>query len=139
MRRLTIVVLPMLCAACIFGDPSIDGPWVGLSSTGLVYSITLQEEDKTVTGSGSIAGEGSSGSSAGFLRSMTIVGTHSHPAVSLTFDFSGLPPETFTGNFETDRLITGRLSGADLDTQISFRRSDPGARFDATPRRPVSW
>ena len=136
MKKLTIVVLPMLCAACIFGDPSLDGAWIGISPTELRYSMTLQEEDKTVTGSGSLSGVGGSGESAGFLRSMTIVGTHSHPAVSLTFDFPGLPPATFTGNFETDDLITGRVSGSDLDTQISFQRSD----VRLTRRRPpVSW
>ncbi len=128
MKRLTIVILPMLCAGCIFGgDPSLDGPWVAISSTELRYSVTLQEEGKTVTGSGSISGAGGSGSSAAFLRSMTIVGIHSHPAVSLTFDFTGLPPETFTGNFETKDLITGRLSGVDLDLQTSFLRAKQGS------------
>ncbi len=127
MKRLTIVALPMLCAACIFGDPSVDGAWVAVSSTELRYSMTLQEEDKTVTGSGSISGVGGSGLSAGFIRSMTIVGTHSHPAVSLTFDFTELPSETFTGNFETDDLITGRLSGVDIDLQISFLRAKQGS------------
>lgn len=107
----------LLAAGCIFGrDPTIDGRWSG-SSAGTNYSMTVTERDKTVTGSATISAP--SGSIA-----LTVTGSHAHPAVSLTLSATGYESFNFTGNFETEDLITGRLNGSGfVNEQISLLRS----------------
>jgi len=116
MRRLSLLFL-LAATGCVFGgDPSIDGRWSG-SSAGTNYSMTVTERDKTVTGSASI-------SAPGVSIALTVTGTHAHPAVSLTLSATGYQSFNFTGNFETDDLITGRLNGSGfVNEQISLLRS----------------
>lgn len=116
MRRLLPLLL-LLVTGCIFGgDPDIDGTWGG-STPDFSYSMTVTEKDKTVTGSATLTGGGTS-------VALTVTGTHAHPAVSLTISATGYESVNFSGNFETDDLIRGRLNGSGFSNeQISLTRS----------------
>ena len=115
-RRLSLLFL-LAATGCVFGgDPSIDGSWSGsIGSTN--FSMTVTERDRTVTGSATISGSGGS-------IALTVTGTHAHPAVALTMSATGFESFNFTGNFETDDLITGSLNGSGfVNDQITLLRS----------------
>ena len=116
-RGLSLVFL-LAVTGCVFGgDPSIDGRWSGSVSGGTNFSMTVTERDRTVTGSATISGSGGS-------IALTVTGTHAHPAVALTMSATGFESFNFTGNFETDDLITGSLNGSGfVNEQISLLRS----------------
>ncbi len=103
---------------CLFGgDPNIEGVWSG-SNAVVTFSMTVVENNKTVTGTGTITG-----STGGFLA-LTVTGTHVHPSVALTLSSPGFLPFSFNGSFETDDLITGLLNGSGFNNeQISLLRS----------------
>ncbi len=116
--RSSVALLSLALMGCLFGgDPKIDGVWSG-SSTGVSYSMTVAEIDKTVTGSATIT-------TASVSIPLTVTGTHAHPAVALTLSAAGYQPFSFNGSFETNDLITGRLNGSGFNNEeISLLRGN---------------
>lgn len=110
-------LLALALSGCLFGsDPKLEGTWSG-SNAGVNYSMTVTENDKTISGSATIIAADAS-------ISLTVVGSHVHPTVSLMLSAAGFESFTFAGAFETDDLITGRLNGSGFQNeQISLLRS----------------
>ena len=84
--------------------PSLDGRWSGTTSD-LTLSVTLTEDERVVTGSGTLSGSSTS-------IALAVDGSHVHPDVSLTMSASGYEDMNFTGEFINDEAVRGELRGS---------------------------
>lgn len=120
-RLFPVVALLLLLGACSDGgteprkNPSLNGTW---TATAGAYTLTLDlaEANTSVTGTGTLAAGGGS-------IPLDVVGTHTHPSVSMTFSSPGFQNVTFQGQFTNDTTIVGVLNGAGFsDYPLTFTR-----------------
>lgn len=83
---------------------SATGTWIGTAS-GITLNVTLNDNNGTVNGSGSI-------SSSGGSLALTVTGTRAGNVVSLTARATGFQDVNYSGTFVTQRQINGTLNGS---------------------------
>ncbi len=109
MSRIALVLLFSLAVIGCGDDasepkiPTLDGRWSGTTSD-LTVNLTLTEDNREVTGSGTLSGTSS--------IALQVDGSHVHPDVSLTLSASGYEDMNFTGELINDESVRGELRGS---------------------------
>lgn len=110
LARKFLPVLLVLSVACGDGGPSggdVEGAWSGGITEGGsqlgTLTMTLTENQGTISGNGSIAG--------GASFALTVSGTFSKPSASMTLTSPGLNPFNFTATVG-DNTMDGTLNGS---------------------------
>jgi hypothetical protein len=109
MRRLFVLAFVILaaCGGDRILDPvqTVDGTWNG-TSNGIQLSLAMAQSDTLVSGNVAIAGI-----SGSFLG--TLSGSFKYPELSVSLQFPGAEPVTYTGTMSTTQAkIFGRLNGS---------------------------
>lgn len=105
-RTAALIFLAGLIIGCKSQGPkilSMTGSWRATSS-GVTITLTLNENGKSITGSGTVQGSSS--------VAVDVTGMHEHPSVSLTLAAQGYAPMNFTGSFDGDNSVSGTLNGS---------------------------
>ncbi|HEX6589240.1 MAG TPA: hypothetical protein VF039_09465 [Longimicrobiales bacterium] len=120
-RHFTGLLVVFALAAC--GDdssepriPEFDGRWEG-DIQGVNFTVIATEnDDGDINGTGTFSGPGGS-------LALSIDGVHSHPDVSFTASAAGYEDMNFSGEFDGDDTVEGRLNGSGFvnDPVILFR------------------
>ena len=104
--------------------PSVTGVWSGDMLTPppangpRSITLTLQETNTNVTGSGDIAD-----ATGVQYYTCTVSGTHGHPAITLTLNSAGFAPISLTGSFTNTSTIEATLNGGGwVNTPVTLTR-----------------
>lgn len=113
MRTLIILTLTLVfLAACRDQSPELPtftGHWTGFAETGFNVEITASERGGEVLGGGKFSG----GQQPTVAFSVT--GVHLHPDVVLIIRASGFADVNFSGAFDGQDRVSGRLDGAGFE------------------------
>lgn len=113
MRTLIILTITLVfLAACRDQSPELPtftGHWAGFAETGFNVEITASERGGEVLGGGKFSG----GQQPTVAFSVT--GVHLHPEVVLIIRASGFADVNFSGAFDGQDRVSGRLDGAGFE------------------------
>jgi hypothetical protein len=97
--------------------PTFTGHWAGFAETGFNVEITASERGGEVVGGGTFSG----GQQPTVAFSVT--GVHLHPEVMLIIRASGFADVKFSGVFDGQDRVAGRLDGAGFNnTSLTLGR-----------------
>lgn len=86
-------------------QPTFTGRWTGFAETGFNVEITASESRGEVMGAGKFSGGQQP-------VAFTVTGVHLHPDVVLIIRASGFADVNFSGAFDGEDRVSGRMDGA---------------------------
>ncbi len=88
--------------------PTAKGTWFASGGPALAVTLTLDQNDNNVSGSGMIQGFNSFGDSLTSFGGVS--GTNTYPVVTLTFYVTGYQPIAITGQFMSASTMNAKLN-----------------------------